>query len=108
GKLIPAATGLKQYRSVDVKPSEKIPMSAYRRPESEGQLLAAVVGIGRAGGEDRRAARGETGADGGGGASLSDLGLDFGGAVEPDGDPSQHESGEAIEIPELDSPPDDE
>jgi DNA-directed RNA polymerase subunit beta' len=93
GKLIPAATGLKQYRSVDVKPSEKIPMSAYRRPESEEQLLAALE---------------EIGADGGDGASLSDLGLDFGGAVEPDGDPSQHESGEAIEIPEIDSPLDEE
>jgi DNA-directed RNA polymerase subunit beta' len=93
GKLIPAATGLKQYRSVEVKPSEKIPMSAYRRPESEEQLLAALE---------------EIGADGGDGASLSELGLDFGGAVEPDGDPSQHESGEAIEIPEIDSPLDEE
>jgi DNA-directed RNA polymerase subunit beta' len=93
GKLIPAATGLKQYRSVEVKPSEKIPASAYRRPESEEQLLAALE---------------EIGADGGDGASLADLALDFGGAPEPDGDPEPHESGEAIEIPEIESPLDEE
>src|SRR4029077_6819211 len=45
GKRSPAATGLKQYRQVEVKPSEKIPMSAYRRPESEEQLLAALEEI---------------------------------------------------------------
>jgi DNA-directed RNA polymerase subunit beta' len=93
GKLIPAATGLKQYRNVEVKPSEKIPASAFRRPESEEQLLAALE---------------EIGADGGDGASLQDLGLDFGGAPEPDGDPSAHESGQAIETPEIDSPLDEE
>jgi DNA-directed RNA polymerase subunit beta' len=93
GKLIPAATGLKQYRQVEVKPSEKIPLSAYRRPESEEQLLAALE---------------EIGADGGDGASLSELGFDFGGAPEPDGDPERHESGEAIETPEIDSPLDED
>jgi DNA-directed RNA polymerase subunit beta' len=82
GKLIPAATGLKQYRSVEVKPSEKIPLSAYRRPESEEQLLAALE---------------EIGADGGDGASLADLGLDFGGPIEPDGDPGPREPGEVID-----------
>ena len=41
-------------------------------------------------------------------ALIADLGLDFGGAIEPDGDPSQHESGEATEIPEIKSPLDDE
>jgi DNA-directed RNA polymerase subunit beta' len=92
GKLIPAATGLKQYRQVEVKPSEKIPLSAYRRPESEEQLLAALE---------------EIGADGGDGASLSELGFDFGGAPEPDGEPPL-DSGEAIETPELDSPLDEE
>jgi DNA-directed RNA polymerase subunit beta' len=92
GKLIPAATGLKRYRQVDVKPSEKIPLSAYRRPESEEQLLAALE---------------EIGADGGDGASLSELGFDFGGTIEPDGDASL-ESGEAIETPEMDSPLDEE
>jgi DNA-directed RNA polymerase subunit beta' len=93
GKLIPAATGLKQYRQVEVKPSEKIPLSAYRRPESEEQLLAALE---------------EIGADGGDGTSLSELGFDFGGTIEPDGDTGTLESGEAIETPELDSPLDEE
>jgi DNA-directed RNA polymerase subunit beta' len=93
GKLIPAATGLKQYRQVEVKPSEKIPLSAYRRPESEEQLLAALE---------------EIGADGGDGTSLSDLGFDFGGTIEPDGDPGTLEAGEAIETPEIDSPLDEE
>jgi DNA-directed RNA polymerase subunit beta' len=92
GKLIPAATGLKQYRSIEIKPAEKVPMSAYRRPESEEQLLAALQ---------------EIGADGGDGASLAELGLDFGGTIEPDGDASL-ESGEAIETPELDSPLDED
>src|ERR671924_417740 len=93
GKLIPAATGLKQYRSVEIKPSEKVPLSAYRRPESEEQLLAALQ---------------EIGADGGDGASLADLGLDFGGTIEPDGDLGTLEAGEAIETPEIDSPLDEE
>jgi DNA-directed RNA polymerase subunit beta' len=93
GKLIPAATGLKQYRSVEVKPSEKIPASAYRRPESEEQLLAALE---------------EIGADGGDGASLTDLNFDFGGTIEPDGDLGTLEAGEAIETPEIESPLDEE
>jgi DNA-directed RNA polymerase subunit beta' len=94
GKLIPAATGLKQYRTVEVKPSEKIPASAFRRPESEEQLLAALE---------------EIGADGGDGASLSDLGLDFGGGFQPgDGENAPHESGEATETPDVKSPLDEE
>jgi DNA-directed RNA polymerase subunit beta' len=93
GKLIPAATGLKAYRSVEVKPAEKVPVSAYRRPESEEQLLAALE---------------EIGADGGDGASLSELGLDFGGSIEPDGEPGSHEAGEAFETPEIESPLDEE
>jgi DNA-directed RNA polymerase subunit beta' len=93
GKLIPAATGLKLYRSVEVKPAEKVPLSAYRRPESEEQLLAALE---------------EIGADGGDGASLSDLGLDFGGSIEPDGETGSHEAGEAFETPEIESPLDEE
>jgi DNA-directed RNA polymerase subunit beta' len=93
GKLIPAATGLKQYRTVEVKPAEKIPASAFRRPESEEQLLAALE---------------EIGADGGDGASLADLNFDFGGAIEPDGDPSVHEAGDATETPEIKSPLDEE
>jgi DNA-directed RNA polymerase subunit beta' len=93
GKLIPAATGLKQYRAVEIKPSEKVPLSAYRRPESEEQLLAALQ---------------EIGADGGDGASLLDLNIDFGGTIEPDGDLGTLESGEAIENPEIKSPLDDD
>ncbi len=93
GKLIPAATGLKLYRSVEVKPAEKVPLSAYRRPESEEQLLAALE---------------EIGADGGDGASLSELGLDFGGSIEPDGETGSHEAGEAFETPEIESPLDEE
>jgi len=92
GKLIPAATGLKQYRNVDIKPSEKVPLSAYRRPESEEQLLAALQ---------------EIGADGGDGASLADLGLDFGGAIKLDGEPGT-EAGEATETPEVKSPLDED
>ncbi len=93
GKLIPAATGLKQYRQVEVKPSEKIPPSAYRRPESEEQLLAALE---------------EIGADGGDGTSLSDLGLDFGGRFPTDGENEPSQSTEATETPEIKSPLDEE
>ena len=93
GKLIPAATGLKQYRAVEIKPSEKVPLSAYRRPESEEQLLAALQ---------------EIGADGGDGASLLDLNIDFGGTIEPDGDLGTLEAGEAVENPEIKSPLDDD
>ena len=46
GKLIPAATGLKKYRGVEITPSEKVPASAYARPETEEQLLAALEEIG--------------------------------------------------------------
>jgi DNA-directed RNA polymerase subunit beta' len=93
GKLIPAATGLKQYRNVEVKPAEKIPASAFRRPESEEQLLAALE---------------EIGADGGDGASLADLNFDFGGTIEPDGDIGTLEAGDAIETPEIESPLEEE
>ena len=41
GKLIPAATGLKQYRGIEIGPSDKVPASAYMRPATEEQLLAA-------------------------------------------------------------------
>ncbi len=85
GKLIPAATGLKHYRAVDIKPTEKVPLSAYRRPESEEQLLAALQ---------------EIGADGGDGASLADLGLDLGNGVKIDG--------ETTEPPEIKSPLDED
>ncbi len=40
GKLIPAATGLKKYRTIEMGPSERVPVSA--RPETEAELLAAL------------------------------------------------------------------
>ena len=36
GKLIPAATGLKKYRGVEIKPSDKIPASALRAARDRG------------------------------------------------------------------------
>jgi DNA-directed RNA polymerase subunit beta' len=88
GKLIPAATGLRKYRTLEIAPTEKIPLSAYARPETEEQLLAALE---------------EIGADG---AGLTDLDLDLDG-------PSGNGGGnlgplEAEEIPEIDSPLDEE
>src|SRR5207302_876177 len=41
GKLIPAATGLKRYRTIETGPSDKVPASALARPQTEEQLLAA-------------------------------------------------------------------
>src|SRR5205823_4480118 len=40
GKLIPAATGLKRYRTIEIGPSGKVPASAYARPETEAELRA--------------------------------------------------------------------
>ena len=92
GKLIPAATGLKRYRTIEIGPSEKVPVSAYARPQTEEQLLAALE---------------EIGSDGGDGLDLGSLGLDFGG--EPGSDvTTSHEAGEAEEVPEVDSPLDGE
>src|SRR5437588_5849789 len=87
GKLIPAATGLKQYRGIDIGPSDKVPPSAYMRPATEEQLLAALE---------------EIDSDGGSGIDLESLGLDFGGQPGADS-PTSHEAGEAEEIPEVDS-----
>ena len=67
GKLIPAATGLRKYRNIDIGPSEAVPLSAYARPETEAELLAALE---------------EIGGDGDG-IDLSALGLDFEADVEP-------------------------
>jgi DNA-directed RNA polymerase subunit beta' len=67
GKLIPAATGLKKYRMLDIAPTEKLPASVYARPGTEEQLLAALE---------------EIGADGG---DLSGLDFDFGGQPDADG-----------------------
>ena len=45
GKLIPAATGLKRYRQIEIRPSDKVPVAAYQRPQTEEQLLAALEEI---------------------------------------------------------------
>ena len=66
GKLIPAATGLKQYRNVEIGPSEKVPKETYER----ATLLRALEEIGSGEGE---------------GLSLQDLGIDFGGEPQTNG-----------------------
>jgi DNA-directed RNA polymerase subunit beta' len=93
GKLIPAATGLKRYRTIEIGPSDKVPASAYMRPATEEQLLAALE---------------EIDSDGGNGINLESLGLDFGGqpGVE-DGGTSGKSDIEATETPEVDSPLDE-
>ncbi len=76
GKLIPAATGLKRYRGIEIYPTEKVPAAAYTRPATEEQLLAALEEIG---------SNGE-------GLDLAGLDLDF---------PAEPPLG-AEEIPEVD------
>ena len=49
GKLIPAATGLKRYRGIEIKPSDKVPRESYERET----LLAALQEIGADGGRRR-------------------------------------------------------
>ncbi|TML86371.1 MAG: DNA-directed RNA polymerase subunit beta' [Actinobacteria bacterium] len=94
GKLIPAATGLKQYRGIEIGPSDKVPASAYMRPATEEQLLAALE---------------EIDSDGGNGIDLDSLGLDFGGQPGVDDGGSSGKSDiEAEEVPEVDSPLDKE
>jgi DNA-directed RNA polymerase subunit beta' len=91
GKLIPAATGLRRYRGIDITPSEAVPMSVYARPETEAELLAALE---------------EIGAGDGDGIDLEALGLTFGGEPGSD-DVTSHDAGEATETPEVDSPLDE-
>ena len=91
GKLIPAATGLKRYRNIDIRPSDKVPVTAYQRPQTEEQLLAALEEIESTDGTE----------------GLAGLGLDFGGAPETTDDENgaePHSDLEAEEIPEVDSP----
>jgi DNA-directed RNA polymerase subunit beta' len=89
GKLIPAATGLKRYRNIEIGPSGAVPASAYTRPETEAELLAALQEI-----------------DGDG---LQGLNIDFGGGPETTDEPSgKRDAIEAEEIPEVDSPLDNE
>ncbi len=87
GKLIPAATGLKRYRTIEISPTEPIVREGYERET----LLQALEEIGQ---------------DGGGAIEFGGLDATFGG--EPGSDvTSGHEAGEAEEIPEVDSPLDD-
>jgi len=87
GKLIPAATGLKRYRNIEISPSEPIVREAYERDT----LLQALEEIGQ---------------DGGAAIDFGTLDLSFGG--EPGAEtPTSHEAGEATETPEVDSPLDD-
>ncbi|TML87227.1 MAG: DNA-directed RNA polymerase subunit beta' [Actinobacteria bacterium] len=90
GKLIPAATGLKRYRNIEIGPSGAVPASAYTRPETEAELLAALQEI-----------------DGDG---LQGLNIDFGGGPDPtdDGPRGKRDAIEAEEVPEVDSPLDNE
>jgi DNA-directed RNA polymerase subunit beta' len=88
GKLIPAATGLKRYRTIDIGPSEKVPKETYEREA----LLAALE---------------EIGSDGGDGVDLASLGLDFGGQPDQNDEAKPHESTEAEEVPEVDTPLDE-
>jgi DNA-directed RNA polymerase subunit beta' len=89
GKLIPAATGLKRYRTIDIGPSEKVPKETYEREA----LLAALQ---------------EIDSDGSDGIDLASLGLDFGGEPTENDQAKPHESTEAEEVPEVDSPLDGE
>jgi DNA-directed RNA polymerase subunit beta' len=93
GKLIPAATGLKKYRTIEIGPSEKVPVEAYTRPATEEQLLAALEEIGSDGDVD---------------LALGALDMTFGGQPELNDEAKPHEAGEAEEIPEVDSPLDSE
>ena len=51
GKLIPAATGLKKYRGIEIEPSEPLPAAMFG-PGSEAELLAALEEIGDGDGLD--------------------------------------------------------
>ncbi len=86
GKLIPAATGLKRYRNIEISPSEPIVREAYERDT----LLQALEEIGQDGGA----------------VDFGALDLSFGGEPGADGT-SSHDAGEATETPEVDSPLDD-
>jgi DNA-directed RNA polymerase subunit beta' len=51
GKLIPAATGLKRYRTIEIQPAEPLPTMVLA-PEAEAELLAALEEIGDGDGID--------------------------------------------------------
>jgi hypothetical protein len=75
GKLIPAATGLKRYRQIDIRPSEPFSTDGFR----QDSLIAALEEIGA-------------------GTSMT---------FADDLEPPHHDSLEAEEIPEVDSPLDE-
>jgi DNA-directed RNA polymerase subunit beta' len=91
GKLIPAATGLKRYRTIEIQPTETV---IRETPAAEREALLAALQ--------------EIGSDGGS-LALDDLDLTFGGSPQHDGngDGMPTEAGEATEIPEIDSPLDE-
>jgi DNA-directed RNA polymerase subunit beta' len=81
GKLIPAATGLKRYRLIDISPAEPLSHEPFQRDE----LIQALEEIDQDGG------------------TLPFGEISFGG----NGGNGGGESGEATETPEVDSPLDD-
>jgi DNA-directed RNA polymerase subunit beta' len=81
GKLIPAATGLKKYRGIDIEPTEPLPASMFGGG-TEAELLAALEEIGD-----------------GDGLDLSALGLDY--------DADLPELPELPELPDAGVPDDD-
>jgi DNA-directed RNA polymerase subunit beta' len=82
GKLIPAATGLKQYRQIAIEPTEPLPVT-FGHPEAEAELLAALEEIGEGDGFD-----------------LDALGLPF-------DEPALEDEGEAAEA-EVETPAEEE
>src|SRR5207253_548442 len=72
----------------EIVPSEKVPKETYEREA----LLAALE---------------EIGSDGGDGVDLASLGLDFGGQPDQNDESKPHESTEAEEVPEVDTPLDE-
>jgi len=73
GKLIPAATGLKRYRTIGIGPSAKVPKEMYEREA----VLAALE---------------EIESDGGTGIDLASLGIDLDAeAGDGDGKPDEDE-----------------
>ena len=77
GKLIPAATGLKRYRTIGIGPSAKVPKEMYEREA----VLAALE---------------EIESDGGTGIDLASLGIDLDLEAAGDGDGKPEEPEEEV------------